>query len=1239
MKKNAILLTLIFQVFFLAKMFSQTQNNRFLIGWYDYARIETSDNVMAQRFKDMQAYHVNCAIMDTRLTTSTLGGFGLQYFQYASSNPSKAFMDSANKYNLKILLTTPDNSVLILKEQTGWTLLNPYDSIISWQGLEYWGNHPALLGIHIYDEPYSQGPFNYIIPQAKDIRAFNPNLFRFVNFPPRCGDMSFNDYGQFIQDYIDAAQPNILSFDNYPIFNEHIPPKPNWYNDLFYNMDIMSRKSVENEIPFIYVLSSMQYTYLNGSPNPTIKTLSKYAISYFMYAGLCYGAKGLAHWNGNRWLNNIPSQQREFLKNCHKKIMDNEDILLSLRFYSVYHKSTAPTLRYTGLNDSIPPQAKWHNFSSDPLANEIFKANNPLIAGPGSKTDSLAVSFLTDHLGNNYFWVFNKSLTSTERILLNLKTGSGVVDLLNGNSCLLPQNPAIYLEPAEAKLFKFVPNPNTPVINTITENTTWKSRRVVYENIVVAPSMILTIKDTVFFSANASITVSPGGKLIINGGTLTNACEGEMWQGITVLSNPNQLPSTYYQGYVEIKNGGKIENAITGITIKGGAKVKTENAQFINNTIGVKLESLASGQYGATSFFMLTDFILDNGYLGNTAFDAHIKAQSSGEVSVYGCTFSSTVPLNYGSKNNGIWASNTDLTVEEYCHIIPVFAGDTCPENERTISSFSGFENGIYYINSGELPSLKVYYSNFENCYNGIYITGSNYPKLIRNKFYVNNGSGVYIKDLTGYKIEENRFNKFNLSSGWAIGLKIYNTGSAENEIYKNVYTGFDAGQEFAYKNSSQIDITRGGSLPLDPANGKIISNKKIVTGVQTLCNHFTNSQVADIFVHELSSIRQNQGSASSPAGNKFFGTPDFNIANFSQHLVNYYYGSSSNEFPNDAPYKVTKISATQENGCPSKIGEIFICCGGNGQTKGDGEKDLKEYLAQYDKWNVEYEYRLAQLLKFENEQGEKYERALEQVSYFSALKDNYFNSIVGAVMEAESRRQNAASEGVENYELGITNYKTLRFLFNYRGHYTDYLSIVETYLAESNFNESLATVEKIYGQFELTKEQVNELTGLQIYTDWLQQLEKEGNNIYKLSENELEYLVNFVKTNTGRGVVFANNILCELYGICIEDEKIRGLDDKMIINRGLQPTDEKIDKITIVPNPTTGELRIENGELRINDVEIFDIYGRKQQVSNLTSQISNPINIAHLPAGLYFVKINTEAGEVVKKVVKLGAF
>jgi hypothetical protein len=73
---------------------------------------------------------------------------------------------------------------------------------------------------------------------------------------------------------------------------------------------------------------------------------------------------------------------------------------------------------------------------------------------------------------------------------------------------------------------------------------------------------------------------------------------------------------------------------------------------------------------------------------------------------------------------------------------------------------------------------------------------------------------------------------------------------------------------------------------------------------------------------------------------------------------------------------------------------------------------------------------------------------------------------------------------------------------------------------------------------------------------------------------------------------------------------------------------------IKIYPNPTIGQLKIESEEMKIEDVDVFDIFGKK--VFSQKSLISpTMINISHLSAGVYFVRIQTEEGEVIKKVLK----
>jgi len=79
----------------------------------------------------------------------------------------------------------------------------------------------------------------------------------------------------------------------------------------------------------------------------------------------------------------------------------------------------------------------------------------------------------------------------------------------------------------------------------------------------------------------------------------------------------------------------------------------------------------------------------------------------------------------------------------------------------------------------------------------------------------------------------------------------------------------------------------------------------------------------------------------------------------------------------------------------------------------------------------------------------------------------------------------------------------------------------------------------------------------------------------------------------------------------------------------------ELSNQIVVYPNPTTGELRIENGELRIKGVEVYDAFGKKQ-LSIVNCQLSiEKIDISNFSAGIYFVRITTENGIVTKKVLK----
>jgi hypothetical protein len=106
-----------------------------------------------------------------------------------------------------------------------------------------------------------------------------------------------------------------------------------------------------------------------------------------------------------------------------------------------------------------------------------------------------------------------------------------------------------------------------------------------------------------------------------------------------------------------------------------------------------------------------------------------------------------------------------------------------------------------------------------------------------------------------------------------------------------------------------------------------------------------------------------------------------------------------------------------------------------------------------------------------------------------------------------------------------------------------------------------------------------------------------------------------------------------------IAQDGVTELNYFVIVNRivGINEPIQPESKFVVYPNPTTGELRITNDELRITGVKIFDIYGKNIPLSTcqLVSSSTVTIDISHLSTGIYFARISTETGVVTKKVIK----
>jgi hypothetical protein len=85
---------------------------------------------------------------------------------------------------------------------------------------------------------------------------------------------------------------------------------------------------------------------------------------------------------------------------------------------------------------------------------------------------------------------------------------------------------------------------------------------------------------------------------------------------------------------------------------------------------------------------------------------------------------------------------------------------------------------------------------------------------------------------------------------------------------------------------------------------------------------------------------------------------------------------------------------------------------------------------------------------------------------------------------------------------------------------------------------------------------------------------------------------------------------------------------------------------LQVYPNPTTGELHITISDYPIPDVSIFDVFGRRVEIPRFAlngvipngaqqNEESITLDIYPMPAGVYFLKIQTDQNMFMKKVIK----
>ncbi len=754
---------------------------------------------------------------------------------------------------------------------------------------------------------------------------------------------------------------------------------------------------------------------------------------------------------------------------------------------------------------------------------------------------------------------------------------------------------------------------------SITSNALISGKNIVKENCT------LTISAQVQCTPNASIVVEPKGKLIINNGSLINYCSNTPWHGIIVEGNStqSQMGANANQGIV-ILNGVVIENAVCGIKVgdqldlsKSGGIVYANNTEFkncMNSVLFTRYQNMNNNiEFANQSEFINCNFVVDSNFIVDNnnfltsvgmIFDAHVKLLGVNGIIFTGCTFTNTrtavnppTPSGIYPFNCGIRAFNSGFTVQPKCSSIP-FLGEVCDSNKVEIASlFTGLDYGIIALNGDGFYEISILSTNFELNDYGIYLSGINNVRILKNRFIIGKDSnsivskpvGLYLQNGSGFRIEENLFRNNTVSNLSKIGLNIKNSGAENNQVYKNQFKNLTYGQIFDGNNCSQ---------------------RSPATGLVSLCNKNLNNITYDFWVRPIvgcynginpyqdAIINTGSGLDTVSAGNQFSSVSSIDIQynNEGNYLFYKYNPNNTNEILEIyTPTTITRESSS-ENPCRSKINALYpdiidaelasitldytnlkynynqlIDAGNTPEMlqliQGEWSDDIwnlrvellgqSPYLSQDAILMVAMENLLPPALLLEvciaNPDATRSEEFLDQLRYkiptplpeymINMIRASWENKTLRTEMEKQLSAFKTYRDEYHNYKTEILlsdtiyNYNNIIDHLESRGSYGDYLSMAEIAISQNNFTQADIYLDILENSTEqLDGEEVKEVASFREYISIRESIALNNKTIYNLDSSQIATLETYAYSNNYRGAILARNILCALYDICIDD-------------------------------------------------------------------------------------------------------
>ncbi|MDD3740809.1 MAG: T9SS type A sorting domain-containing protein [Bacteroidales bacterium] len=406
--------------------------------------------------------------------------------------------------------------------------------------------------------------------------------------------------------------------------------------------------------------------------------------------------------------------------------------------------------------------------------------------------------------------------------------------------------------------YPFFPS-DQPDWGSIGSNVTWSpgatnnpfgsESGIVYldEDFVIPTGKYVKLSNMEFYFANGKkAIVNIGSTLRLEGTKLsaeTTCTPTAMWSGVYLEGTKDSIQSVSKQGTLSMAAGSEISNAITAVTVEGGAICKIYAGDFINNKTGIYFypHSYSPAPNYNAGLVQLANFLVDDALNNQTNPYYQIIMQSVKGINITSSTF-------INSRESSVIASNRGYGIR------------SISSNFKVLNSIiSGFYYGAY-LNSG---TPRILNNSFENNFRGLYsgtgtsveVTGNTFdgdfnftPASVNAYSCYIAGNGV---NNTLYKFENNT-----IQNG-SVGAQFYNLGPNAVKVKDNTFINIDG-------------YTQSCAAVAIGKNSDFVSGSGGDYGLEFRCNNFDDNPYALSVID--GNMRKYQGEFGASSGSDYAG-------------------------------------------------------------------------------------------------------------------------------------------------------------------------------------------------------------------------------------------------------------------------------------------------------------------------------------------------------------------------------